>query len=109
MSILLAPSHNGDNSKTNDLVYIEHPDQLMSHPELIEKLPKEYLLKLSPYQLEQFWECLSNKLKEDSDLQERRPCYEHYNRPEDEIHIDGPAPPKYRCYVCQANKKVYDT
>nr|CAI5839307.1 unnamed protein product [Callosobruchus analis] len=105
MSILITP-HNGDKTSNSDLVYIEHPGELMSHPELIERLPKEYLLKLSPYQLSQFWECLSNKLKEDSDLQERLPCFEHYNRAEDEIHIDGPAPPKNRCYICQANKKV---
>lgn len=69
-------------------------------PNQVKYLPKSYLLKLSPSTLERIWKNISKKLQKDQDIQLRRPCYDHYNRPEDLSHIDGPAPSKKACYDC---------
>lgn len=79
---------------------------LKNQPELIKSLPKHFFLDLPAIDLQRTWSKLPENLKEDKDLLERLPCFEHYNRPEDIVHIDGPPPPKYRCYVCTANKRM---
>lgn len=77
---------------------------IKNRPELIQKLPKDYFLHLSAVELHRVWNKISEQLKGDKDLLERLPCWDHYNRPEDIVHIDGPPPPKFRCYTCNSNK-----
>lgn len=81
-----------------------NPRYFLEHPERADQLSKEDLLELSPWQLQMIWDNLSSKLKEDKDLLVRLPCYKHYNRPEDIVHIDGPPPAKYKCWGCKLGR-----
>lgn len=72
---------------------------LMS-PERMSRLQKRHLLHFSPRQIETVWRHLPKELKEDKDIQLRRPCYQHYNLATDRDHIDGPAPSQLKCLRC---------
>lgn len=69
-------------------------------PERMSRLQKRILISLSPRQIETIWEHLPKELKEDRDIELRRPCYEHYNLDGDQDHIDGPAPSRLKCIRC---------
>ncbi|ENN77677.1 hypothetical protein HUJ04_013464 [Dendroctonus ponderosae] len=66
-----------------------------------ESLTKGDLLRLSGVRLYQIWNYLPEELKNDEELQTHLPCLEHYNRDEDQVHIDGPPQAKFRCRVCR--------
>lgn len=75
-------------------------DYYSEHLDECKNLEKWELKQLKAFELGEIWEYLDDKVKGDSEMLARLPCYEHYNRPEDQTHIDGPPPPKYKCWLC---------
>lgn len=50
--------------------------------------------------LQEIWFELPLKYKLDSETIARLPCFDHYNLPTDQTHIDGPAPALKQCNKC---------
>lgn len=80
-------------------------------PEQVKYLTKRHLLRFSPGEILYVWDHLPEKFQNDKDIQLRRPCYEHFNVPEDSVNFDGLPPAKADCYKCRrdllcANSRV---
>lgn len=73
--------------------------------EIFRNLPKEYFEELSPSVIEKTWKFIPKHLK-DEELKNSLPCYEHYNTPNQQVHIDGPPPDKKHCRTCRAIRKL---
>ena len=69
--------------------------------EQLQYIPKIILLKQFGRYVERLWDKLPEYIKADSEVQTYRRCFEHYNRPWQRTHIDGPAPMIKDCYECQ--------
>ncbi|KAL1502162.1 hypothetical protein ABEB36_007348 [Hypothenemus hampei] len=65
----------------------------------------QLLLKLPAYRLHMKWDTLPENLKTSPELQSHLPCFEHYNRPDREVHIDGPPPSKSKCRACKRSNQ----
>ena len=70
----------------------------------LQALSKETLLKFAD-DIRMIYDKLPRDLQEDEDIILWKRCFEHYNRPDQRTHIDGPAPPKMYCPVCQQLRK----
>lgn len=44
-----------------------------------------------------------------AELKDYNLCFEHYNRPWQKTHIDGPPPTKKSCYSCNNNKRINES
>lgn len=73
-------------------------------PEQVKYLPKNYILTFDTFNMLRLWSYLPEKYKRDMDIQLRRPCYDHHNRPEDRDHIDGIPPSKLNCIACRRER-----
>ncbi|KYN19119.1 hypothetical protein ALC57_08563 [Trachymyrmex cornetzi] len=60
--------------------------------EQLQYIPKILLLQEFENYVEILWDRLPNHLKTNPEVQRCRPCLEHYNRPWQRTHIDGPPP-----------------
>lgn len=64
----------------------------------------EYLIRhISPYDLLLMWYKLPSEHAQNFLLQSHLPCFIHYNRPNQEVHIDGPVPSQANCRFCAIN------
>ncbi|XP_076267022.1 uncharacterized protein LOC143200469 [Rhynchophorus ferrugineus] len=72
----------------------------------LQTLPLGVLKRLSAVTLWEIWNDLNEEIKANTELQGHLPCLEHFNRPEDECHFDGPPPSKYRCSVCKLSEPL---
>jgi len=64
-------------------------------------VPKAVLLRTCGDYVHYVWDKLPEHIKADPKVQTYRRCYEHYNQPWQETHIDGPTPLIKNCSVCQ--------
>lgn len=55
--------------------------------------------RVRPLELERYFSLLSEEKRKK--LLRYLPCHDHYNRDDDEEHIDGPPPSKYMCIRCK--------
>jgi hypothetical protein len=76
--------------------YASGNDCLRGLPDdVVRSLPISFLLRnINSWN----WNYLPQEIKEDPRFAHLEPCLEHYNK--GKIHIDGPAPSKAKCYVC---------
>lgn len=71
-------------------------------PDQVKYLTKRHLLRFSPGEILYVWDHLPEKFQIDEDIQLRRPCFDHFNRPEeDSVHFDGLPPAKADCCKCR--------
>ena len=70
----------------------------------LQALSKETLLKLTD-DIRMIYDKLSRDLQDNEDIILWKRCFEHYYRPDQRTYIDGPAPPKMYCSVCQQLRK----
>ncbi|KYN10280.1 hypothetical protein ALC57_17595, partial [Trachymyrmex cornetzi] len=75
--------------------------------EQLQYIPKILLLQEFENYVEILWDRLPNHLKTDPEVQRCRPCLEHYNRPWQRTHIDGPPPLIKDCD--ESNFETYNT
>lgn len=73
--------------------------------EQLEFVPKTVLLRVCGDYIHHVWDKLPEHIKSDLEVQTYRRCYEHYNQPWQQTHIDGPAPMIKDCYVCQERRQ----
>lgn len=69
--------------------------------EQLQYVPKIVLLNRYHAYVEQLWDRLPEYLKADREVQSYRACLEHYNRPWQRTHIDGPPPLIRNCGECR--------
>jgi hypothetical protein len=73
--------------------------------EQLENMPKEVMISLAPYEIALVWDKLPNHLKNDSDMESYRFCYEHHTSSDDSNEekdvADGPIPRKLFCCYCK--------
>ena len=65
---------------------------------------KQHLIKhISAFQLESILDWLPTNLKNDFDVQQALPCYQHYinSNPNAREHVDGPPPTRSECSGCK--------
>ena len=82
---------------------------LLTHPydifdlsaEQLQFVSKAVLLQMCGNYVHHVWNKLPEHIKADSEVQTYRRCLEHYNRPWQRTHIDGPAPMIKDCNECQ--------
>ena len=76
-----------------------------SHDEFL-KIPVEYIIKkVKPCELLEIWTKLPYDYRANEDLQERLPCFIHYNRKDMVDHVDGPVPSQYNCHSCNMGRR----
>ena len=69
--------------------------------EQLQYIPKIVLLQEFENYVVLLWDRLPEHLKTDPEVQRYRPCTEHYNRPWQRTHIDGPPPLIKNCDICR--------
>lgn len=60
----------------------------------------------NPDAMVRMWNWIPEKYRHDLEVMSRLPCLKHYNRSDQRTHIDGPPPPRYKCYECIARNSV---
>lgn len=73
-------------------------------PQQIKLLPPNYFQRLDAGDLQSIWKHIPKEYRKNKKLQLKLPCYDHWNRPEDRDHIDGPPPARDKCWECQKHK-----
>lgn len=84
------------------LLLTDKRDILGLTAEQLQLVPKIALLRNYADYVELLWDRLPDHLKTDPEVQSYRACHEHYNRPWQRTHIDGPPPLVRNCGVCRA-------
>ena len=69
--------------------------------EQLQFVSKAVLLRMCGNYVHYVWKKLPEHIKADSEVQTYRRCFEHYNRPWQQTHIDGPTPMIKDCSECQ--------
>lgn len=72
--------------------------------EQLQFVPKIILLRDFGDYVEQLWDRLPEHVKLDPEVQRYRACLEHYNRPWQRTHIDGPPPLIRNCTECSKKR-----
>lgn len=80
--------------------------QAYNSGQLTEDVLLTLLKSIKGVQLMSIWDQLPLKFREMEEFKKKLPCLEHYNLPNDELHIDGPPPPKYNCYRCKSHPNL---
>lgn len=69
-------------------------------------IPKVILLSEFGDYVEEIWDRLPEYLRTDVEVQRHRLCREHWNRPCDRDHVDGPPPPLIKdCPQCSSRSQ----
>ena len=76
--------------------------------EQLQYISKNILLREFPSYINELWDKLPESIKVDPEVRQYRRCLEHYNRPWQRTHIDGPAPLVKDCIECRHEKLVAD-
>lgn len=84
------------------LVLTDKRDILDLPAEHLAFVPKIVLLRDFGDYVEQLWDKLPEHLKIDPEVRSYRACLQHYNRPWQRTHIDGPPPRVRDCSRCRA-------
>lgn len=87
------------------LIATDKRDILEWSPEQLRFIPKVVLLRDFGNYVEQLWDKLPDHLKIDPEVRSYRACMEHYNRPDQRTHIDGPPPLIRNCAVCRSIRR----
>jgi len=74
--------------------------------EQISYIPKVILVRDFGDYVEHIWSKLPEHLQRDVEVQRHRVCREHYNRPWQRTHIDGPPPLIRNCVECSSRRKT---
>jgi hypothetical protein len=69
--------------------------------EQLQYIPKIVLLREFSKYINELWDRLPEYIKVDPEVRQYRRCLEHYNRPWQRTHIDGPAPLVKDCIECR--------
>lgn len=75
-------------------------DILKLSDEQLRLIPKIVLVRDFDRYVELLWNRLPDYIRADPEVQRCRVCLEHYNRPWQRTHIDGPAPLIKNCSEC---------
>lgn len=89
------------------ILLIDGDDILDFTTDQLRFIPKVILLKYFGRYVERLWEKLPEHIRLDPEVRRYRRCLEHYNRPWQRTHIDGPAPLVKDCSEC--NSRSSDT
>ena len=84
------------------LLLTDKRDILDLSAEQLQFVPKILLLRNFSDYVDRLWDKLPVHLRTDPDVRDCRPCLEHYNRPLQRTHIDGPPPLIRDCGACRA-------
>lgn len=68
--------------------------------EQLQFIPKVILIRHYNSYIHDLWDKLPEHIKADSEIQHYQRCLKHYNQPESDTHIDGPAPLIKDCFLC---------
>jgi hypothetical protein len=81
-------------------ILTDRRDILNLTAEELEFVPKIVLLRNFERYVQLLWDRLPEHIKADPEVQSYRACLEHYNRPWQRTHIDGPPPLIKDCHEC---------
>jgi hypothetical protein len=73
--------------------------------EQLQFVPKLVLLRDYGKYVETLWDRLPEHLRADPEVRLYRACLEHYNRPWQRTHIDGPPPLVKDCHECSRSRR----
>jgi hypothetical protein len=81
-------------------ILTDRRDILNLTAEELEFVPKIVLLRNFEKYVQLLWDRLPEHIKADPEVRSYRACLEHYNRPWQRTHIDGPPPLIKDCHEC---------
>ncbi|KAL6421593.1 hypothetical protein ACFW04_014322 [Cataglyphis niger] len=90
------------------ILLLDSDDILELTAEQLRFIPKTILLRHFSRYVDRVWEKLSEYIKADTEVRRYRRCLEHYNRPWQRTHIDGPAPLIKDCSECNSRSGTVD-
>ena len=69
-----------------------------------ETLKYHLLWHVSPLQLMNMWDLLSQELRSDCEVASRLPCFKHYHRSGHITHVNGSPPAIFDCLICRKER-----